>query len=93
MRDLGTLPGIRDTRANAINDRGEVVGRIVGRIVRKSNERAVLWRGGRVYNLNALIPPGTGWILQEAVALNNQGWIIGNGKHNGVAHAFLLRPR
>ena len=94
MRDLGTLPGdIRDTRANAINDRGEVVGRIVGRIVRKSNERAVLWRGGRVYNLNDLIPPGTGWILQEAVALNNQGWIIGNGKHNGVAHAFLLRPR
>ena len=93
MRDLGTLPGdIHDTRANAVNDRGEVVGRIVGRIVRKSNERAVLWRGGRIYNLNNLIPPGTGWILQEAVALNNQGWIIGNGKHNGVAHAFLLRP-
>ena len=93
MRDLGTPPGIRDTRANAINDRGDVVGRLVGRVVRKSNERATLWHAGRVYNLNDLIPRNTGWILQEAVALNNTGWIIGNGKHNGVAHAFLLRPR
>ena len=93
VRDLGTLPGIRDTRAVAINNRGDVVGRLVGRVVRKSNERAILWRGGRVYNLNDLIPRNTGWILQEAVALNDGGWIIGNGKHNGVAHAFLLRPR
>ena len=93
MRDLGTFPGARDTHANAINDRGEVVGRFVGRVVRKSNERATLWHGGRIYNLNALMPKGSGWVLEEALAINDHGWIIGNGKHKGVAHAFLLRPQ
>ncbi|MBV9850198.1 MAG: hypothetical protein JO250_11035 [Armatimonadetes bacterium] len=93
MRDLGTLPGIRDTRATALNDRGDIVGRIVGHVARKGNERAVLWRGGHLYNLNDLIPRGSGWVLEEPVAINNAGWIIGNGKHNRIAHAFLLRPR
>ncbi len=92
MRALGTLPGIDDTRASAINNRGEVVGRIVGRVARKGNERAVRWEGGRISVLNALIPPNSGWVLEEALAVNDHGWIIGNGKHHGVAHAFLLRP-
>lgn len=92
MHALPILPGIDDTRANALNDKGEIVGRFVGHVARKGNERAVLWRGGHVFVLNALIPPHSGWVLEEAVAINNQGWIIGNGKHNGIARAFLLRP-
>jgi probable HAF family extracellular repeat protein len=92
MRDLGTLPGINDTRANAINNQGDVVGRIVGHVARKGDERACLWRGGHLSLLNAAIPPHSGWVLEEALAINDHGWIIGNGKHNGVARAFLLRP-
>jgi probable HAF family extracellular repeat protein len=93
MRALPDLPGTNDTRATAINNGGEIVGRFVGHVSRKGDERAVLWKDGRIYSLTDLIPKHSGWVLEEALGINDHGWIIGNGTHNGVARAFLLRPR
>ena len=85
MTDLGTLPGDRQSGANALNARGEVVG--------YSGERACLWRGGKAYDLNALLPANSGWVLQGAAGINNRGQIVGTGMHAGKKRGYLLTPR
>ena len=51
-----------------------------------------------MYDLNALVPPGSGLQLAEALAINDDGVIDGNalppGCHDihACAHAFLLIP-
>ena len=54
---------------------------------------AVLWDGDRVFDLNLLISPGTGWQLYRAAAINDRGEIVGVGNHNGQIRAFLLTPQ
>jgi surface-anchored protein len=71
-------------------------GTIVGYVARFSGSptsggAAVLWRGGEVYELNTLIPPGSGWVLQSAEGINDRGDIVGYGNFGGNTRAFLLR--
>ena len=89
MRGLGSIPRLPDSKASALNDRGQVV----GNAYHKTDEAALLWQHGKVYELNKLVPPGSGWKLQNALAINNSGWIIGNGIHNGIRRGFLLIPK
>jgi len=35
----------------------------------------------------------SGWVLTAAEAINDQGWIVGNGYYNGTSRAFLLVPQ
>jgi hypothetical protein len=49
--------------------------------------------GGRLPDLNDVIPSGSGWTLQWAVAINDRGQITGYGVVNGQTHAFLLTPQ
>jgi probable HAF family extracellular repeat protein len=86
------LPTRLDTPAVAgaalgVNDVGHAVGHHGG-------TTAVLWRDGRAYNLNQLIPAGQqpDWQLREARDINDRGEIVGVGTHLGRATAFLLRP-
>ena len=43
-------------------------------------------------DLNNLLTPGTGWVLQQAFAVNKAGQIAGIGTLNGVRRAFRLTP-
>jgi probable HAF family extracellular repeat protein len=43
-------------------------------------------------DLNNLIPPKSGWVLEYAASINNRGQITGSGTINGETHAFLLTP-
>jgi hypothetical protein len=43
-------------------------------------------------DLNDLIDPGTGWLLQQAFAVNTKGSIAGVGRLNGQARVFRLTP-
>lgn len=43
-------------------------------------------------DLNDLIPPGAGWVLTDAIDINNDGQIVGNGYLDGAVRAFLLMP-
>ena len=88
MRGLGSIPRIPDSKASALNDKGQVV----GNAYYKTDEAALLWQGGKVYELNKLVPPHSGWKLQNALAINTRGQIIGNGIHNGIRRGFLLTP-
>ncbi len=89
MRGLGSIPRLPDSKAAALNDKGQVVGNAYF----KTDEAALLWQGGKVYELNTLAPPHSGWKLQNALGINAKGQIIGNGIHNGIRRGFLLTPR
>ncbi|MGI4791349.1 MAG: DUF3466 family protein, partial [Janthinobacterium lividum] len=53
---------------------------------------AVLWRTGRAYDLNSLIPADSGWHLTSANAVNNRGQIVGQGVQDGKKRGYLLTP-
>ncbi len=54
--------------------------------------RARLWKDGKVYDLNELIPADSGWELLMAERINDRGQIIGYGVWNDEDHSFLLTP-
>jgi hypothetical protein len=39
-----------------------------------------------------LIAPGTGWDFSDALAINDAGQIVGQGKIDGQYRAFVLTP-
>jgi len=94
MHNLGSLGGTW-ADASQINERGQVVGRS-----RLSNGqwRAFLWEediwgAGTMYDLNSLVSLDPGWVLTNARAINDHGWIVGKMTDpDGVEHAFLLTP-
>lgn len=82
VHDLGALS--RASAALAVNDAGSIVG--------ASDGRAVGWFGKGVVDLNSLVSPNEGWVLQAATGINNRGWIVGWGTRQGERRAFLLKP-
>ena len=85
--DLGTLGG-NNSAAFGLNSRGEIVGRSQTTVT----THAFLFAGCRLTDLNTLIPADSGWILREALAINNAGEIVGIGEFQGQIRAFLLSP-
>ena len=92
MRDLGTLPGTSDSVAYDVNAAGDAVGSSAPALD-SPGKRAFLWHDGRLLDLNTLLPPGSGWTLTEARAVNDKGQIAGVGTFGGHVRAFLLTPR
>ncbi len=83
MTDLGVF--YDSSVAYAINNSGVVVG--------ESDGRAVIFSGGKLQDLNQVIPPNSGWTLTEARGINDTGQIVCNGYNaSGYSHAFLLNP-
>ncbi len=77
MRQLPSPSGYTLCLPTAINEHGDVVG-TVGNDHQK-NSRAVLWKQGRVYDLNTLIPASSAWILRDTAGINNRGQIVVTG--------------
>jgi probable HAF family extracellular repeat protein len=89
LTDLGTLGG-NNSGALAINSFGVVVGDST--IVPGSDTRRAFIYDTQMRDLNALIPPGSGWILGFAYGINDAGQIAGVGNFIGQTHAFRLNP-
>jgi probable HAF family extracellular repeat protein len=100
--DLGRTPGppvcqpnfpfYTDNIARAINNQGQIVGHAQC-ISSGAAKAAFLWDNGVMYNLNDLIPPGSGWDLLRANDINDEGKIVGIGINPaGDLHGFLLVP-
>jgi len=88
MVDLGALAGDVESYANGINNSGQIVGVSLGATI-----SAFIDNSGTMVNLNSLIAPGSGWDLQAATAINDNGDIVGYGQNAaGQYDAFLLTP-
>jgi len=85
-RDLG--PG----SANAINDRGQVLGFTAEAT---GSGRPALYDGQQFQPLQTLIPADSPWQVILATRINNAGQIIATGKNTntGETHALILSPR
>jgi len=101
--DLGVLPGDSSGNAYYANSRGQVVGTSEDRqhMLIGVGEHAFLWEdGGPMVDLNTLIPPGSSLTLTYAVAINDNGVVVGFGVPPGVppeeyetkGHAYILIP-
>jgi hypothetical protein len=81
--ELGALSAAGQSYGYAINGLGVVVG--------TSDSHAVVWNNGVVADLNGMIPANSGWTLRVATAINDNGDIVGIGRHNGEGRGFLLQ--
>ena len=89
MKSVGTLGGIYSA-AFGLNNHDEVVGATT-----RANGFQVgfLWKNDQLLDLNALLPPGTGWVLTRAWDIDDHGAIVGEGiRPDGKARAFLMTP-
>jgi len=76
--------------AEGINNKGDIVGYSYS----GNQESASLYIDGQdpVIDLNSRIEPGSGWLLERAQKINNNGLIVGWGVYQNVQRPFLLRP-
>ena len=87
MSDLGPLPGYLFVHPYAVNGQGVVVGEASNSA---NNRVAFVWQNGIMTDLNTLIPATSGWVLQIATGINDNGQIVGTGTIGGQVHGFLL---
>lgn len=91
MRALGTLGGA-SAMATAINDTGTIVG---VSLIPSGSERAFVYDGTSMHDINDLIDPTTGWTLTRADGINIHGQVIATGFHStmpSVSRSLLLNP-
>ncbi|ACV26927.1 DUF3466 family protein [Kangiella koreensis] len=81
-----------DSRARAINDNRQIVGRALVSAPTLNEFAAFIYEDEEMKNLNELIPCNSGWKLTEATDINNAGQIIGFGAKDGEIRAFRLDP-
>jgi probable HAF family extracellular repeat protein len=90
LRQLGHLGHGTGSIAHAINGRGQVVG--TSQTSGVALPRAFHWERGKMTDLNDLIPASSGWVLEEAYAINEPGQIVGMGVRGEQRRGFLLDP-
>ncbi len=91
------LPSFEPTLSNfarGINDAGVIVGKAYMPDGNGHLWRAVVWKEGQIYDLNALIEAGSGWYLSEAIDIHNDGTIIGKAffEDDYTIKPFILTP-
>ena len=99
ISDLGTLPGDQSSSALKINLFGQVIGSSGNTVTLQQLSpqvigRPFIWSTRKgMQDLNILIPPHSGWVLNSATDINVWGQIVGSGTFKGQPHGFLLTPR
>lgn len=88
--DLDTLDNVYSV-AYGINDQGDAVGLQVNS--HEDEDRAFLYAGGRMVDLNEVIEADEPWLMVEARAINGAGQIAGYALLGEREHAVLLTPR
>lgn len=89
--DLGLLAGFERTYAWGLSDSGQVVGSVTHPTTGLSH--AFIYTGGKLLDLNSLLPANHGWeYLTSGTAINAYGQIAGYGKIGGLIRGYLLTP-
>jgi len=92
-RDLGVLTGSASEALALNGEASTVVGR--AQVPSKTGAlsyHAFVWTNGTMRDLNDLVPPNSGWLLEEATGVNDAGQIVGSGTYQGQRRAYLLQP-
>jgi len=87
------LPGLQsngNSAAYGINESGQVVGSSDIYTALGWVEHAVLWQNGTLIDLNNYVPANSGWVLNIAEGINDNGEIAGIGTYNGLTTAFVM---
>lgn len=102
--ELTTLPyfsnNFNSSKANAINDSGQIVGQALVSAPSTGLNTGYLYEDNELKDLNNLIPCDSGWRIDNATNINNMGEIIGYGLRAEVidgetvneVRAFKLKP-
>jgi probable HAF family extracellular repeat protein len=90
VRHLDLAPKLYNS-AHGMNNCDFVVG---GYGTDSDHYRAFVWNAKAGFrDLNSLIPADSGWLLEEAIAINDHGEIVGRGNLHHDDSGFLLIPR
>jgi uncharacterized membrane protein len=96
--ELPLPPQFPNASVLSINGRGQMVGwgwSDINNWEEHPANRALLWDGPGVHDLNLLIPANSGWVLLGTRRINEAGQIAGwmrPASAPGPSRAFLLRP-
>jgi len=82
MEDIGILPGYINSIALGINDIGQVVGKSEISIAGQLYSEAFLWQDGKMTDLG----------MGTALAINNNGWIVGQIYEQAVLWKPIPEP-
>lgn len=103
MRDLGTLSGDSSSVAVKVNLFGQVIGMSGSTVTLDTtwheyemdvSGRPFVWSESKgMQDLNTLINPFSGWVLNTATDINEKGQIVGSGTRNGQVRGYLLTPK
>ena len=90
MTAIGLPPATSQGSARGVNDQGWAVGTAGGQFA-----VPYLYADGSTYALQSLLAPGSGWDLStntssSAMAITNDGTIVGTAVHNGLTHAYAM---
>jgi probable HAF family extracellular repeat protein len=91
MQELTTLGGWMSSAVD-INNNGQIIGATTNV---NNTELPFVYKNGVMSDLNTLIAPSSGWRLDTVTAINDAGWIVGNGYDSnpgGGWRAFVLIP-
>jgi probable HAF family extracellular repeat protein len=92
LTDIDPNNSLGGSAAVSVNDYGAIV--VQGGLDLPSTEpfSGFLYSKGRLVDLNSLIDPNSGWSIDFAFQINNNGVIIGSGTLNGVVRSFVMTP-
>lgn len=88
VQALGSL-GRTFSEAKDINAAGQIVGYATN--TSGSPQRAFIWLGDTMFDLNSFIDAATGFTLATAEGINDRGDIVGWGTVGGLTHAYVLQ--
>jgi probable HAF family extracellular repeat protein len=90
LTDIGTLGGSYST-AFGINTAGQIVGSAT--TVGDAALHGFLYSGGTILDLNNMIGSASGWTINNASAINDNGQILANATFtDGSSHSVRLDP-
>jgi probable HAF family extracellular repeat protein len=92
MRDLGLMNGY-SVHPIGLNNHGQFVGSASNSQKPPKSRQPFLWTNGRYWDLNDLIPKGSGILIMHVWSINDRGEIIADGGKNGKELGLLLKPR
>ena len=86
LHNIGALSPLADSAAYDINNLGQVV----GISLLDGLTRAFLYDHGSMVDLNALIDPASGWLVESARGINDLGQIAARACKDGICQAVRL---